>query len=91
MKIRLCQILLLFSVILFGCSKQSGFKKIEVAGVNNPIIPINGTWKFTIDPPEKFWENEVDFNSWSDIQLPGECQMQGFAIKYDTPDAIKPV
>ena len=49
----------------------------------NPLISLNGTWKFSMTPPEKYWENEVDFQDWSDIRVPGECQMQGFAIQHD--------
>ena len=40
-------------------------------------------------PPEDFWKNGVDFQDWPDIQVPGECQMQGFAIKHDQPYAYK--
>ncbi len=89
MKTLFFQVVLFLSVILFGCSKQSEIKKIEVAGVKNPEISLNGTWKFSMTPPEKFWENNVDFKSWADIQVPGECQMQGFAIKHDIPYAYK--
>ena len=89
MRRRFYQIVYLFLVVLFGCSIQSDFKKTEISGVNNPVISLNGTWKFSINPPENFWENGVDFSNWSDIQVPGECQMQGFAIKHDTPYAYK--
>ena len=74
---------------MFGCSNPSEISDIEVAGVRNPVISLNGTWKFSMAPPEKFWENEVDFHDWSDIQVPGECQMQGFAIKHDQSYAYK--
>lgn len=89
MKTQLFQITFLLSVILFGCSTQSEIKKIEVAGVETPEISLNGTWKFSMEPPEKFWANEIDFQNWDNIQVPGECQMQGFAIKHDQPYAYK--
>ncbi|MBN2175472.1 MAG: beta-galactosidase [Bacteroidales bacterium] len=38
-----------------------------------------------MDPPENYHGNSVDFQKWADIQIPGECQMQGFAIKHDQP------
>ena len=62
---------------------------LMVQGVARPLISLNGTWKFTMDPPEKYWERGVDFQSWPDIQVPGECQMQGFAIKHDQPYVYK--
>ncbi|MEA3477621.1 MAG: hypothetical protein U9R60_05545 [Bacteroidota bacterium] len=73
----------------FACDKQSVFKEIEVSGVSDPAISLNGTWNFSMAPPEKFWENDVDFQDWPDIQVPGECQMQGFAIKHDQPYVYK--
>ncbi|MCG8306306.1 MAG: hypothetical protein MI975_02875 [Cytophagales bacterium] len=79
----------LFGMLLWGCSNRQEIKNIEVFGVENPIVLLNGTWKFSMVPPEKFWENDVDFQRWSDILVPGECQMQGFAIKHDRPYAYK--
>ncbi len=82
---------ILATIFLFSisCSKNQLENSIEVTGVSNPEISLNGTWKFTMTPPEKFWGNEIDFQNWSDIQVPGECQMQGFAIKHDVPYAYK--
>jgi len=74
---------------LYACDTQSVFKEIEVTGVNDPVISLNGTWKFSMTPPEKFWGNDVEFQEWPDIQVPGECQMQGFAIKHDQPYVYK--
>lgn len=85
MKFRISQTMLFVAIILFGCNKPSEIKKIEVDGVKNPEISLNGTWKFSMTPPDNFWDNSVDFQEWPDIQVPGECQMQGFAIKHDTP------
>lgn len=89
MKNKLYPIILLLAVVLFGCTKQTTTNKIEVAGVETPEILLNGTWKFTMTPPGFFWENSVNFQNWSDIQVPGECQMQGFAIKHDQSYAYK--
>lgn len=82
-------IILLLAILFTSCSKQTEIKKITVAGVETPEISLNGTWKFTMSPPEKFWENSVDFQNWADILVPGECQMQGFAIKHDNPYVYK--
>ena len=89
MKQKIFQTVFLLALVLFACTRQSEIKTIEVAGVDTPVVLLNGTWKFSMDPPEKFWEDEVDFQSWADIQVPGECQMQGFAIKHDQPYAYK--
>ncbi|MBF0430686.1 MAG: T9SS type A sorting domain-containing protein [Fibrobacteria bacterium] len=53
----------------------------SVSGVANPIVSLNGTWKFTLSPTGNFWENTVDPSSWSDVVVPGELAMQGFAIQ----------
>ncbi|MBI9062852.1 MAG: hypothetical protein JEZ14_12780 [Marinilabiliaceae bacterium] len=83
----------LFSVLvilsLFACSKRPESNRLMVTGVENSEILLNGNWKFSMDPPEKFWDDHTDFLSWSDIQVPGECQMQGFAIKHDVPYVYK--
>ncbi len=50
----------------------------------NPAVSLNGTWKFTLTPPGNFWSNEVQADDWADIEVPGECLMQGFDIKPNT-------
>ena len=82
-------IVLLISSLILGCANKTVFNKTEVEGVKVPEILLNGTWKFTMDPPEEFWSNNIDFQNWADIQVPGECQMQGFAIMHDTPYVYK--
>jgi hypothetical protein len=59
------------------------------AGVGRPVLSLNGTWKFTINPPPRFWSNEVSPSSWTGIQVPGECTMQGFEIARDTEYPFK--
>ncbi|GAJ03344.1 unnamed protein product [marine sediment metagenome] len=86
---KLFQIVLFLTVVSFGCSKQSRIKSIEVKEVKNPVVSLNGTWKFSMTPPEEFWKTDTDFKNWSDILVPGECQMQGFAIKHDQSYAYK--
>jgi len=83
---------LLFKVtiaFLISCSGKENLEPIKVAGVKNPVISLNGDWKFSMTPPENFNENVVNIFEWSDIQVPGECQMQGFAIKHDQPYVYK--
>jgi beta-galactosidase len=82
---------LLIALLVTGCKTPSENLKIEVPGVKNPVISLNGTWKFSMEPTGNFWENETDFTHWADILVPGECQMQGFAIQHDRPYAYKQV
>ncbi len=80
-----------FLFVLIGCLEAENIGEINVAGVKNPEILLNGTWKFSMQPPDKFWENNIDFSGWPEIQVPGECQMQGFAIQHDQPYVYKTV
>jgi len=50
------------------------------AGVANPVISLDGAWKFTLKPPTNFWDNGVDPAGWSEITVPGEAIMQGFDV-----------
>jgi hypothetical protein len=59
------------------------------AGVARPSLSLNGSWKFTLRPPARFWSNEVDPSSWDDIDVPGECTMQGFQIARDAEYPFK--
>ncbi|MFZ2052718.1 MAG: glycoside hydrolase family 2 TIM barrel-domain containing protein [Candidatus Aminicenantales bacterium] len=61
----------------------------EVAGVKSPVVSLNGTWKFTLTPPEEFWSEDVDPAGWADIKVPGECLMQGFRIRHNVGYAYK--
>jgi len=55
----------------------------RVEGLKEHRISLNGTWKFTLNPPEAFWKNAVDLSDWNDIKVPGEPWMQGLEIKRD--------
>jgi len=82
----------IFFVFFFGFICGNTLAKpdsIWVSGVENPEICLNGNWKFTMNPPSEFWKTNVDFQQWPYIQVPGECQMQGFAIKHDQPYVYK--
>ena len=89
MKLKLIQFIFLIAIFSSGCKTKTPTENIQVTGVQTPIIPLNGSWKFNMDPPAEFWNNDLDFQGWADIQVPGECQMQGFAIKHDQPFVYK--
>ena len=82
--------LVCISILNVSCIHK-GSKSIEVTGCRQAVVSLNGTWKFSMNPPEKHWENSVDFREWSDILVPGECQMQGMAIQHDKPYVYKKV
>ena len=56
---------------------------VHTPGVANPVVDLNGTWKFSLSPPAEFWSNRVDPSSWPDMNVPGEAVMQGFNIARD--------
>lgn len=60
-------------------------RDLFVAGVAQPEILLNGTWKISTAPPSKFWELTQLNEDWDNIQVPGECMMQGFSIQHDVP------
>ncbi len=88
MKLKIIQFLVLAALVLSACNTVPD-QIIQVDGVQTPVVLLNGTWKFNLDPPAEFWKNDIDFHSWTDIQVPGECQMQGMAIKHDRPFVYK--
>ncbi len=75
-------LLILLPLVLITC-KQIDSSDYYIDSVSNPIINLNGTWKVNINPQEKFWEIVALNDEWKDIQVPGECMMQGFSIKHD--------
>ncbi len=81
-------LLIVFGVLLTNCS-QTERATIYVEGVSEPRINLNGTWKVTTTPPEEFWKVTTHTEGWKDIQVPGECMMQGIAIKHDQPFVYK--
>lgn len=90
MKLKRIQSTVLMLVLLYGCNPSNDIPQgVEVAGVENPVISLNGVWKFLMNAPGNFSNQGIDYRNWRDIQVPGECQMQGFAIKHDIPFVYK--
>jgi hypothetical protein len=88
-KSRFHAIILLFVLFLHSCNSKSENSDYRVSGVKNPVVSLNGTWNISLEPHDSFWLNETDFSGWSEINVPGECQMQGFPIKHDQPFVYK--
>jgi len=85
---KLTLLLLIFCLLLISCSKNEE-AAFYIEGVSQAQIKLNGTWKLTTNPPEEFWKNTTLYEEWNEIQVPGECMMQGIAIKHDEPFVYK--
>jgi len=81
---------LLLVAILTGCEKPK-FQShdILITGTAQPVISLNGIWKFTMVPPVNFFLDEISSSDWKNISVPGECAMQGYSIKHNTPYVYK--
>lgn len=53
----------------------------SVNGVQNPVINLSGTWKFTQTPEQGFWKNSVEPSTWSDAKVPANLEVLGFDIR----------
>jgi beta-galactosidase len=76
-------VVLIFSACSGHRSRPTAAPSEWVEGVKEPVISLNGVWKFTTTPPADFWRNEVTPDDWPKIDVPGECLMQGFEIRHD--------
>jgi hypothetical protein len=82
-------LLLIISVLLLASCEPQESKIFYVEGVTNPQINLNGIWKINTNPPNKFWTLNTFNKGWKEIQVPGECAMQGISIKHDVPFVYK--
>jgi beta-galactosidase len=58
----------------------------EVAGIREPVLPLNGTWSFHPAPPKGFEKStERSARGWSPIEVPGDWSMQGRTVAPWTP------
>lgn len=59
-----------------GVSSERSYVLLDQqTGVSQPEITLNGTWQLKFSPKSK----------WTDIQVPGELAMQGYAIEHEKP------
>lgn len=82
-------VIILLVIISLGNTRAQTSPELFVKDVSMPIINLNGTWKICMTPPAKFQEIDQLDGIWKDIQVPGECMMQGFQIKHDEPFVYK--
>ncbi len=65
---------------------ESRQQVVENVKWNSPCVhSLNGTWKFNFatkvaDRPQHFYQENLSESGWSDIQVPGSWEMQGFGI-----------
>ncbi len=53
-----------------------------VDGLEAPLLPLSGAWRFNPAPPRDFYAlSERGASAWKTIQVPGDWTMQGFAVK----------
>ena len=64
-------------------------KPATVTGVQNPVISLDGTWKFNPQPPDEFWDNSVNSAVWSDVRVPSHISTQGFSVPQNQQYAYK--
>ncbi len=73
-----------FFILLVSCDQKTN-TDLYVEGVFAPVVNLNGTWKINLSPSEHFTNPDFKEEGWRDIQVPGECMMQGFPIHHDVP------
>jgi len=76
-------IIIILAFILLGKVQAQNSPDLFVKDVSKPILSLNGTWKICLTPSANFQEIDKFDGNWKDIQVPGECMMQGFQIKHD--------
>ncbi|WP_136605142.1 discoidin domain-containing protein [Paenibacillus dokdonensis] len=53
----------------------------SVKGVNEPIVSLDGIWKFKQSPGQGFWRSTADTSDWKDVQVPANVEVLGFDIR----------
>ncbi len=61
----------------------------NVSGVESCRIDLCGKWEFNLAPGPEFWRDVTSQSGWKPIQVPGECQMQGYSIQLDVEYAYR--
>ncbi|GMQ63126.1 discoidin domain-containing protein [Vallitalea maricola] len=55
----------------------------DVKDVANEVLPMNGTWKFTLTPENDYYRKDVDTSTWLDVKVPAELAMLGIDVEKD--------
>lgn len=82
-------LLLISTCIIFINQSCDSNKELFIKGVRKPVIDLNGTWELCLKPYESIVSSMGDSIIWNKIKVPGECMMQGYAVKHDQPFTYK--
>ncbi len=63
--------------------------QINLDGVKNPDVSLDGTWHFQLPAPEGFWKELGEPTGWKTMPVPGDVFREGHKIQYDEPFAYK--
>ncbi|HHJ10850.1 MAG TPA: hypothetical protein ENK25_08155 [Bacteroidetes bacterium] len=80
-------LLILFSFFVLNVSAQYICVPEKVTRVGNPVLSLNGTWKFNPVFSNRFSGQVPDTKTWKDICVPGEWKMQGSHVRPGQPAA----
>lgn len=53
----------------------------SVSGVPEPVVSLDGTWKFKLNPGQGFWRNGTDTSGWKEVRVPANIEVLGFDIR----------
>lgn len=81
--------IIIIFLIFMADGKAQSQEGIYVKNVLDPIISLNGIWKICLTPSGDFWNINHFGEDWKDIQVPGECMMQGFPVRLNKPFVYK--
>jgi beta-galactosidase len=62
---------------------------LTTAGVQQPILLLDGVWKMHPRPPAEFWTSKINPASWNDVPVPGHTGTQGYHIEGDQEYAFR--
>ena len=60
-----------------------------IKSVSEPVIDLNGVWKFNPVAPDNSYDPDLKLLSWANIKVPGEWGMQGFNTMVDSAAAYR--
>ncbi len=56
---------------------------VQTAGVAQPVVSLNGTWKFHAHPPADYWSQAIGKDAWQEYPVPSCTFSQGVDMPAD--------